>query len=293
MRSCLPNPSSFHFLFNQGLTLHHSGNKSFRVIINKYKNDYIQETENKKKSTYPPLILQDILNSYPKARFLQRISQSEGWYDIGYRKAIAKISQALRENAPMLRGDTPLQTGSPKNNSIDVKRPPSSNEQGSSKKLKSDDEALLTMQFSVCNILPEPSPTHFQGNMEEGKKIDLPEFLHLANYPGIKLGHCTMCGLHRPTKKIPGSKSPSIPTQNKGVCTSCDIRVWVLRKDKTQIKWCKGCKNFRSWATFGVKGHTTKCMSCREYQAERYLQSKKRKEQKNIEKQTSESVAFV
>jgi len=65
-----------------------------------------------------------------------------------------------------------------------------------------------------------------------------------------------------------------IPRQNKGLCTSCDVAVWVVIKSKLEIKWCKGCKNFKPWAAFGDKGHATKCVRCRERQREKYATKK-------------------
>ena len=123
---------------------------------------------------------------------------------------------------------------------------------------------------------------------------------------------CVMCGCIRPTcsrsrsrrgidstasqsPQSPGGCEPlinrvassdcddlmvTIPTQNKGLCTVCDISVWVVTETGRQIKWCKGCKNFRPWAAFGDKGLATKCTRCRERQREKYAllkDSKKRK----------------
>jgi hypothetical protein len=67
-----------------------------------------------------------------------------------------------------------------------------------------------------------------------------------------------------------------IPRQNKGVCTECDVAVWVVRDrhDKYEIKWCKGCKNFRPWAAFGDEGLATKCVRCRKRQKEKYATQK-------------------
>ena len=65
-----------------------------------------------------------------------------------------------------------------------------------------------------------------------------------------------------------------IPRQNKGLCTSCDVDVWVVTDTKKEIKWCKGCKNFRAWAAFGEKGLATKCLRCRERQREKYAKKK-------------------
>lgn len=66
-----------------------------------------------------------------------------------------------------------------------------------------------------------------------------------------------------------------IPRQNKGVCTICDVAVWVvLEQEGLEIKWCKGCKNFRPWAAFGEKGLATKCVRCRKRQKEKYATQK-------------------
>jgi hypothetical protein len=65
-----------------------------------------------------------------------------------------------------------------------------------------------------------------------------------------------------------------IPRQNKGLCTACDITVWVVATDGLEIKWCKGCKNFRPWAAFGDKGSATKCVRCRDRQREKYAMVK-------------------
>ena len=72
-----------------------------------------------------------------------------------------------------------------------------------------------------------------------------------------------------------------IPSQNKGLCTVCDVNVWIIgncptdtRLEGKQIKWCKGCKNFKLWSSFGDKGHATKCMTCRDRQKEKYALQK-------------------
>lgn len=71
------------------------------------------------------------------------------------------------------------------------------------------------------------------------------------------------------------TSSHIIPRQNKGVCTACDITVWIaVEFDGLEIKWCKGCKNFRPWAAFGSKGSATKCVRCRDRQKEKYALQK-------------------
>jgi len=73
-----------------------------------------------------------------------------------------------------------------------------------------------------------------------------------------------------------------IPTQNKGLCTLCDVNVWVVVSSGLEIKWCKGCKNFRPWAAFGDKGLATKCVRCRERQREKYALLKEEKEKARL-----------
>lgn len=69
----------------------------------------------------------------------------------------------------------------------------------------------------------------------------------------------------------------NIPKQNKGVCNNCDIAIWVHNPSGLLLKWCKGCKNFRKWSDFGLKGHSSKTERCRQQQAERYARSKNNK----------------
>jgi len=77
-----------------------------------------------------------------------------------------------------------------------------------------------------------------------------------------------------------------IPTQNKGLCTLCDVNVWVVVSSGLEIKWCKGCKNFRPWAAFGDKGLATKCLRCRERQREKYALQKEEKEKTRVPSKT-------
>ncbi|CAB9496520.1 expressed unknown protein [Seminavis robusta] len=149
-----------------------------------------------------------------------------------------------------------------------------------------------------CIPLTNPVPTvHFGSSPGQANDQTLPEFSELVNFPNnlrqtrslpVGMRCCVMCGGIRPTcSRIRSRKnkglSPSremsamscddfvtIPTQNKGLCTICDISVWVVKESGCQIKWCKGCKNFRQWASFGEKGFATKCARCRERQREKY-----------------------
>jgi hypothetical protein len=132
----------------------------------------------------------------------------------------------------------------------------------------------------------------------------LPDFHRLVNYPDFLTKtrneancpngrkNCVMCGKFRicsatttyvnkgrhgnaaMLKAHMGGESEDtahiIPRQNKGLCTACDVTVWILVSENLEIKWCKGCKNFRPWAAFGDKGSATKCVRCRDRQREKY-----------------------
>jgi hypothetical protein len=84
-----------------------------------------------------------------------------------------------------------------------------------------------------------------------------------------------------------GDDGHIIPRQNKGLCTACDVAVWVVMADGMEIKWCKGCKNFRHWAAFGDKGSATKCVRCRHRQKEKYA---KQKEVMRVKRNTKRGV---
>jgi hypothetical protein len=158
-----------------------------------------------------------------------------------------------------------------------------------------------------CIALEQPLPTKYQGDIEADKDAIAPEFTALVNFPGhvsmkqsVSLPEgmrcCVMCGKacrctsakakknetkeESINKRNSSGDIPIIPTQNKGLCTACDVNVWIVQSSGLQIKWCKGCKNFRPWAAFGDKGLATKCVRCRDRQREKYASQKDRSSKK-------------
>lgn len=176
----------------------------------------------------------------------------------------------------------------------------------------------MTQSKRKCMPLKPPIPSKFQGNMEKVKGAIVPEFTTLVNFPAhmsqkqsVNLPEgmrcCVMCGQACPCSNSNKNKKTGkgknelgrngdmmsdksnyaiIPTQNKGLCTLCDVNVWVVCQSGLEIKWCKGCKNFRPWAAFGDKGLATKCLRCRERQREKYALQKEEKEKARLIKGT-------
>lgn len=84
----------------------HEGNVQFRDIVNDTKKDYLAKSTKKlEKAHIAAGVVQQIRNMDPPGRFLKEDGDSGMWYDIGDAKAIKKVGQALREDAPDIRED--------------------------------------------------------------------------------------------------------------------------------------------------------------------------------------------
>mmetsp|Transcript_878 Transcript_878/g.1812 ORF Transcript_878/g.1812 Transcript_878/m.1812 type:complete len:358 (+) Transcript_878:76-1149(+) len=114
-----------------------------------------------------------------------------------------------------------------------------------------------------CMKMTPPLPPRCE--VDNAPTVELPAFCQLVNFPTARYyGNCVMCD----------ESEFAIPKQNKGVCNNCDVAIWVVNPSGMNIKWCKGCKNFRKWIDFGVKGYSSKCERCRCQQATRYANQK-------------------
>lgn len=151
---------------------------------------------------------------------------------------------------------------------------------------KMDKGSPLDRHQSLCISIPLEKPTI--GDLPEAEDLetamnDMAQPISgVMNFPACEKSHhpdfrcCVMCGKVCATKRYNSRNSPIVPPQNKGVCTACDVTIWVVVKTGLKIKWCKGCKNFQRWALFGAKPHATKCVRCRHQQRERYARKKER-----------------
>lgn len=102
-----------------GLINKHSGNVSFRRLIERNKSTY-HTCQKEFKSLLAKSIVLAFHQSSPPGRFLVKDDASGLWYNIGTRKAIAKTRQALREGAPEIRMMMDRNIGA---NDTDTKQP--------------------------------------------------------------------------------------------------------------------------------------------------------------------------
>jgi len=82
----------------------HVGNVQFREMVNQRKSEYLNvSTKKLEKAHIAATIVREVRGMVPSGRFLKQDSDTGMWYDIGDTKAIKKVGQALREDAPDIR----------------------------------------------------------------------------------------------------------------------------------------------------------------------------------------------
>ena len=82
----------------------HAGNVQFREMVNQRKSEYLNvSTKKLEKAHIAATIVREVRGMVPSGRFLKQDSDTGMWYDIGDTKAIKKVGQALREDAPDIR----------------------------------------------------------------------------------------------------------------------------------------------------------------------------------------------
>jgi hypothetical protein len=92
--------------------------------------------------------------------------------------------------------------------------------------------------------MPSPLPTKADTTNTSLLQIKVPDFAQIVNFPNARyMAKCVMCD----------EDEYPIPNQNKGVCNNCDSAIWIHVETGLEMKWCKGCKNFRKWMDFGDK----------------------------------------
>lgn len=122
----------------------HVGNVRFRKMVALHKADYIAKSTKKfEKAHIAASIVQEIRAMNPPGRFLKE-DPDGAWYDIGDHKAIKKVGQALREDAPDAREEM----------------------ESSSKKSDADEKTIISIERSENQKRETKKPSTHHGSCE-------------------------------------------------------------------------------------------------------------------------------
>ncbi len=80
----------------------HPGNVHFRNLVRRHKLEYVSSLK-RDKPEFAKAIVHEIINKNPPGRFLKQDKATGNWYDIGYKQALTKTRQALREGASLIK----------------------------------------------------------------------------------------------------------------------------------------------------------------------------------------------
>ncbi len=86
---------------NETIAYAHPGNVQFRNLVKCFKLQYVASKKSDKPA-FAKAIVMTITKKNPPGRFLKQDKSTGLWHDIGYKQALAKTRQALREGAPLI-----------------------------------------------------------------------------------------------------------------------------------------------------------------------------------------------
>lgn len=86
---------------NEAKAYNHPGNMYFRHLVKEKRLEYVA-SQKRDKPAFAKEIVYCITNQKPPGRFMKVDKESGLWFDIGYKQALMKTRQALREGAPMI-----------------------------------------------------------------------------------------------------------------------------------------------------------------------------------------------
>ncbi len=86
---------------NETIAYAHPGNVHFRNLVKCFKLQYVASKKSDKPA-FAKTIVMNIKKKSPPGRFLKQDKATGLWHDIGYKQALAKTRQALREGAPLI-----------------------------------------------------------------------------------------------------------------------------------------------------------------------------------------------
>ena len=101
LKTGITKPHPHDVLSGRGNTVNiHPGNKYFQLLVKYLKNEYVM-SEKSDKPEFAKIIFKCVRVLDPPGRYLKK--NGEHWEDMGERKAMDKIRQALREDASKVK----------------------------------------------------------------------------------------------------------------------------------------------------------------------------------------------
>jgi len=86
---------------NEAKAYNHPGNMYFRHLVKERRLEYVA-SQKRDKPAFAKEIVRCVSHQKPPGRFMKVDKESGLWFDIGYKQALMKTRQALREGAPMI-----------------------------------------------------------------------------------------------------------------------------------------------------------------------------------------------
>jgi len=167
----------------------HPGNITFREWVYKRKTQYNLANSKRDKTAVVNDVLSLVRGLNPPGRFLQK--HNSGWIEIDDAKAMAKISQALREGAPAMRAAYGKKAAKRRSDSTRSPSPPRRESKRRAKKRNFDEYVPSETIPDSSNVLPSnvvissaplTPPPSLDGNEDYHHDDDLMRSDHVYNY---------------------------------------------------------------------------------------------------------------
>jgi len=186
----IPAPHENDVLCGRGGSINsHPGNITFREWVYERKTQYNLADSKKDKTIVVNEVLDLVRSVSPPGRFLQK--HNSGWIEIDDAKAMAKISQALREGAPAMRAAHGKKATKRRSDSTRSPSPPRRESKRRAKKRNFDDYVPSETVPASSNLLspnvaissaPLTPPPSLEGNEDYHHHDDLMRNDHVYNY---------------------------------------------------------------------------------------------------------------
>jgi hypothetical protein len=184
----------------------HVGNVQFREIVAERKKDYLaKETKKLEKAHIAADIVYFIRRMDPPGRFLKEDSNG-AWWDIGDQKAIKKVGQALREDAPEIRDpDEIADCGDQQQKVAAVDKPPAARATNTETTPTQTNRSTTPSQDNAAANMPiPPLTTSGSGGSKPATAVSSRggKLTHSSSSSSVRSGHGGGAASHSPQQPI-------------------------------------------------------------------------------------------